>query len=84
MRDLVAVDSMIHVRVQAHRDVRAKYTHHIYCEIYAFFGDMRIDIAAAYRFTPHTQLKLQYGFQHATTGPGDDNHLLAAQFTIRF
>jgi len=44
----------------------------------------RIDIAAAYRFTPHTQLKLQYGFQHETTGSGDDNHLLAAQFTIRF
>lgn len=44
----------------------------------------RIDVAAAYRFTPHTQLKLQYGFQHKTTGPGDDNHLLAAQFTIRF
>jgi hypothetical protein len=44
----------------------------------------RIDVAAAYRFTPHTQLKLQYGFQHETTVPGDDNHLLAAQFTIRF
>jgi len=44
----------------------------------------RIDIAAAYRFTPHTQLKLQYDFQHETTGPGDDNHLFAAQFTIRF
>jgi len=44
----------------------------------------RIDIAAAYRFTPHMQLKLQYGFQHETTGPGEDNHLFAAQFTIRF
>ncbi len=44
----------------------------------------RIDIAAAYRFTPHVQLKLQYGFQHETTGEGDDNHLVAAQFTIRF
>ena len=44
----------------------------------------RIDIAAAYRFTPHAQLKLQYGFQHETTGPGDDNHLFAAQFTVRF
>ena len=44
----------------------------------------RIDIAAAYRFTPHMQLKLQYGFQHETTSPGEDNHLLAAQFTIRF
>jgi len=44
----------------------------------------RIDIAVAYRFTPHAQLKLQYDFQHETTGPGDDNHLFAAQFTIRF
>ena len=44
----------------------------------------RIDIAVAYRFTTHTQLKLQYGFQHETTSPGDDNHLFAAQFTVRF
>jgi hypothetical protein len=44
----------------------------------------RIDIAATYRFTPHMQLKLQYGFQHETTGLGDENHLLAAQFTVRF
>ena len=44
----------------------------------------RIDVAATYRFTPHAQLKLQYGFQHQTTGEGNDNHLVAAQFTIRF
>ena len=44
----------------------------------------RIDAAIGYRFTSHTQLKLQYSFQHETTGPRDDNHLLAAQFTIRF
>ncbi len=44
----------------------------------------RIDIAATYRFTTHAQLKLQYSFQHETTGPRDENHLLAAQFTIRF
>jgi hypothetical protein len=44
----------------------------------------RIDIAATCRFTTHTQLKLQYSFQHETTGPGDDNHMLAAQFTTRF
>ncbi|PYK92412.1 MAG: hypothetical protein DME36_13335 [Verrucomicrobia bacterium] len=44
----------------------------------------RVDAAIAYRFTTHTQLKLQYSFQHETTGPGDDNHLLAAQFTVRF
>jgi hypothetical protein len=44
----------------------------------------RVDIAAGYRFTSHTQLKLQYSFQHETTGPQNDNHLLAAQFTVRF
>src|SRR5881396_1596831 len=44
----------------------------------------RIDAAIGYRFTSHTQLKLQYSFQHETTGPRDDNHLLAAQFTVRF
>ena len=44
----------------------------------------RADIAAGYRFTPHTQLKLQYSFQHETTGSRDDNHLFAAQFTVRF
>jgi hypothetical protein len=44
----------------------------------------RIDVAATYRFTPHVQLKLQYDFQHETTGERADNHLFAAQFTIRF
>ena len=44
----------------------------------------RIDIAAGYRFTSHTQMKLQYSFQQETTGPRDDNHILAAQFTVRF
>ena len=44
----------------------------------------RIDAAAAYRFTAHTQLKVQYSFQNETSGTGRDNHLVAAQFTIRF
>lgn len=44
----------------------------------------RIDLAAGYRFTTHTQLKLQYSIQHETTGPRADNHMLAAQFTVRF
>jgi hypothetical protein len=44
----------------------------------------RIDVAAGYRFTSHTQLKLQYSFQHETTGPRNDNHLLGAQLTVRF
>src|ERR1044072_7924632 len=44
----------------------------------------RIDIAATYRFTPHAQIKLQYDFQHETTGEREDNHLFADQFTIRF
>ena len=44
----------------------------------------RIDVAATYRLTTHTQLKVQYSFQHETTLPGHDNHLLATQFTVRF
>jgi predicted porin len=44
----------------------------------------RIDLAAGYRFTSHTQLKLQYSYQHETTGQGNDNHLIAAQLTTRF
>jgi hypothetical protein len=44
----------------------------------------RIDAAVTYRFTPHAQLKLQYSFQHETSAPGHDNHLLATQFTVRF
>ncbi len=44
----------------------------------------RIDVAAGYRFTSHTQLKLQYSFQKETTGSRDDNHLIAAQLTVRF
>jgi predicted porin len=45
---------------------------------------VKLDVAAGYRFTSHTQLKLQYSFQQETTGSGDDNHIIAAQFTVRF
>jgi hypothetical protein len=44
----------------------------------------RIDVAVTYRFTTHAQLKLQYSFQHETSAPNQDNHLLATQFTVRF
>jgi hypothetical protein len=44
----------------------------------------QIDVAFTYRFTTHAQLKLQYSFQHETTAPNQDNHLLATQFTVRF
>ena len=48
-------------------------------------GDIwRSDFALGYRFTAHTQLKLQYSLdRHATDGPGF-GHTFAAQFTIRF
>jgi hypothetical protein len=45
---------------------------------------VKIDFAAGYRFTSHTQLKLQYSFQQETTGSKDNNHIFAAQFTVRF
>jgi predicted porin len=44
----------------------------------------RAELAAGYRFTPHTQLKLQYSFQRDSYGLRDLNHMLAAQFTVRF
>ena len=45
---------------------------------------VRLDLAAGYRFTAHTQLKLQYSFQQETSGAADHTHLFAAQFTVRF
>jgi hypothetical protein len=45
----------------------------------------RIDCAAGYRPTAHTQLKLEYSFQQQTSGSHEkSNHLVAAQFTVRF
>jgi hypothetical protein len=44
----------------------------------------RADIAAGYRFTAHTQLKLQYSFQRDNYGLRDLTHMIAAQFTVRF
>jgi hypothetical protein len=44
----------------------------------------RIDVAPNYRFTPHTELKLQYSLQFGGIGPRNYSHLTAAQFVIRF
>jgi hypothetical protein len=44
----------------------------------------RIDPAFGYRFTAHTQLKLQYSLQHEKSGPREYGHTLAAQVTVRF
>jgi hypothetical protein len=44
----------------------------------------RVDLAPAYRFTPHTQLKLQYGLQQGDSGGRDTTRTLAAQLTLRF
>lgn len=44
----------------------------------------RADIAAGYRFTAHTQLKVQYSFQRDNYGQRDLTHMVAAQFTVRF
>jgi hypothetical protein len=44
----------------------------------------RTDIAAAYRFSAHTQLKLQYSIQHEERGRGETAHSVGAQFTVRF
>ena len=44
----------------------------------------RIDAALGYRFTAHSQLKLQYSLQHETSTDPAVTHLVAGQFTIRF
>lgn len=44
----------------------------------------RIDLALGFRFTPHTQLKLQYSFQQETVDPHRSGSSVAAQFTLRF
>lgn len=44
----------------------------------------RIDAALGYRFTPHTQLKLQHSLEHETSGPRGYRNIFAAQFTLRF
>jgi hypothetical protein len=44
----------------------------------------RLDLAAGYRFTPHTQLKTQYSFQLEEHGPRELAHLLSVQLMVRF
>jgi hypothetical protein len=43
----------------------------------------RADAAIGYRFTPHTQLKLQYSME-SEDGPRGQSHAFGAQFTVRF
>ncbi|MCB1087174.1 MAG: hypothetical protein KDM63_09025 [Verrucomicrobiae bacterium] len=44
----------------------------------------RCDLSIGYRFTAHTQLKLQYSLQHAEGADQGISHLFATQFTTRF
>ena len=44
----------------------------------------RIEVAPAYRFSAHTQLKLQYSLRHDDPSPEEFTHEFAAQFMIRF
>ena len=44
----------------------------------------RAEAALGYRFTAHTQLKIQYSLQRDNYGLRDLTHMLAAQFTVRF
>lgn len=44
----------------------------------------RVDLGPSYRFTPHTQAKLQYSLQHGDSLRRDYTHILATQLTVRF
>lgn len=44
----------------------------------------RIDVGPAYRFSPHTEFKLQYSVQHEDYSPQNLFHLIAVQLVVRF
>lgn len=44
----------------------------------------RLDFAPSWRFSAHSQLKLQFSLQHEPGAPRRTSHMLAAQFTVRF
>ena len=44
----------------------------------------RIDVAPAYRFTPHLQGKLQYSYQYHPMGSEQATQLFAAQLVLRY
>ncbi len=44
----------------------------------------RIDVAPSYRFTPHTEGKLQFSLQHNAVGRPVYARLVAVQFVVRF
>lgn len=44
----------------------------------------RLDAALGYRFTAHTQFKLQYSLQHEVIAERNLANILAMQFTVRF
>ncbi|MGB8167852.1 MAG: hypothetical protein WCF18_10205 [Chthoniobacteraceae bacterium] len=44
----------------------------------------RLDAALIYRFSPHTQLKVQYSIASEENAPRDYSHTLAGQLTVKF
>lgn len=44
----------------------------------------RLDVAPGYRFTPHTQLKLQYSLEHESGAARDYAQWVAVQLAVRF
>jgi len=44
----------------------------------------RVDAGPSYRFTPHTQLKVQYSAEYQQAASRNWGDLLAVQFTTRF
>jgi hypothetical protein len=48
------------------------------------YDTWRIDVAPTFRFTPHTQLKVQYSIQPEHLGRRSYDHTFAAQLTVRF
>ncbi len=69
-----------------------RWNHQLFGRIRGATGDRlrwgrelrRIDVGPTYRFSPHTQVKVQYSVQHEDLREGELGHTFAAQFTVRF
>ena len=48
------------------------------------FNARRLDLVGGYRFSAHTQLKIQYSLQHEEHAPREVAHLLSLQLMLRF
>ena len=70
--------------VRWNRQVFGTVTDNLGDEVRWGYNTWRLDLAPTYRFTPHSQLKLQYSLQPDDLGGRQYSQALAVQYTVRF